>query len=357
MVVAAAFLEGGASDDFRDEHGEAVVATGHGLDDLVDGAFVVMFEAAAEGVSEKFFGEAADEIVAFLAEEDGAEFGGGGEFFAGDEFAGGVDGGGAVLVAPGADGVKVFEAEADGVHAGVAGGADGVFAVLLHFLAEGAGELFLVGEFGDVGRRRGRGCAEKVFEDPFAAFDGRGAIGVGGEGENAGVGEEAAARGALEGDADEFVAGDAGDAVVAGEGFVEVGEVGVDEVEDAAVVADDGFDEQGGLAEHVVAEGVVELGEEFGVGGEEFEIAKLEPLAGEVLDESGGFRALKHAFDLGIELFAELALAGEGEEFVVWKAAPEKVGKAGGEGEFVDGMDGGGVVGLGLEFTTEKEVG
>jgi hypothetical protein len=53
--------------------------------------------------------------------------------------------------------------------------------------------LFGGGEFGDVwGRWRGR-VYEDLFEDPTTAFDGGGSCGIGGDGQDGGLGEQTAA--------------------------------------------------------------------------------------------------------------------------------------------------------------------
>ncbi len=355
---AAFFLEGHGVDEADDEGGEAVVVGFEVLDDGFDGGAVVGFDAAAEGVGEHFFGDAVEVVGAAGGDEDAHEFFGGGEAFAGFELADDVDGKGAILFAVFSDGVEVFEAEADGVHLGVAGGADGILAVDFHLVAEGATDgLGGIIEYGDVGRgRRGR-SAEEIFEDEFSAFDGRCAGGVGGEEEEAAFGDDAHAVGAGEGDFLEFVAGDAVDAVEAGEAAVDEGVVGGEEFGDGAVVAHDVVEEEFGFALHGFAEAIVEIAELLFVGGEVGEVAELEPLAGEVFDEGVGFGGGEHAGDLGVEGFAEFAALGDGEEFIVGGAAPEEVAEARGQGEFRDIVDGFGVVGVGLDFATEEEVG
>ncbi len=193
---AGAFAEGVAFDDFEDEAGDARVVASGFFDDGVDGAGVGGVEAAAEAVDQQFFGEAAGELLGFLVTEQGFELLDALEGAAAGEGAGGVDGGVAVVRAPGADGVEVFEAEAERVELGVTAGAAGVGAVLFEALAECALEgafglvVFEGGNVGGRGRRRG---AEDLFEDVFAAFDGGSAAGVGGEGEDAGLSEQAAA--------------------------------------------------------------------------------------------------------------------------------------------------------------------
>ena len=105
-----------------------------------------------------------------------------------------------------------------------------------------------------VGRRR----AEDVLEDPLAAQHRRGARRVGRHGEHAGLRQHAAALRAGEIDAAELGPGDARDAVVPRQPLVDEGVRAVEEVEDAAVLADDVLEEQLGLAAHRDAQVVVE---------------------------------------------------------------------------------------------------
>ena len=114
------------------------------------------------------------------------------------------------------------------------------------------------------------------------------------------MGEEAAARCACEGDAAEAVALEAAgrvDAVDFAEAAVDVGEVAVEHVEDAAVFADDFVEEEAGLFEHGVAEGWAPAFEDGFVGLVGGEAAELEPLDAEVFDERGGARVFEHAAD------------------------------------------------------------
>ena len=57
------FLERVASDDFQDERRESVFVSRQLAGDSIDGAFVVVFQAAAQGVGQHLLGQAADEIV------------------------------------------------------------------------------------------------------------------------------------------------------------------------------------------------------------------------------------------------------------------------------------------------------
>src|SRR5262249_46544031 len=156
------------------------------LHDLVDGARVVILDATAQGVSEHLFGEVANEVL-IASLEDRLEFLGTAEALAGGENARGVDGVFAVLLAPGADGVAVFTAEAERVHSGVARGRGSIGAVLLDLLAERAREFAVAVELGDVGRGWRRRRAEDLFEDPLPTLHRRGAGGVGRDREDAGL--------------------------------------------------------------------------------------------------------------------------------------------------------------------------
>ncbi len=96
--------------------------------------------------------------------------------------------------------------------------------------------------------------AEEGAEDPVAAEDGAGAEGVGGDDVDGAEAENAAA-GTVggEGDAAEVFAVDLGESVVACEGLVDEGVVGIDEGGEGAVVAEDGVDEGDGLGVEGVA--------------------------------------------------------------------------------------------------------
>lgn len=112
------------------------------------------------------------------------------------------------------------------------------------------------------------------------------------------------------------------------------GVLGVEEVEDGAVAADDVFDEADGLFEHGLAEVVVEGGEAAAVDGVVgFEAAEVEPVAGELGGEAAGAGVGEHAAGFGGEgggIGAEVA-GGASEELAVGHAGPEEVAEAAGE--------------------------
>ena len=82
-----------------------------------------------------------------------------------------------------------------------------------------------------------------------------------------------------EGDATESAAVHVRDAVVPGEPLVHEGVVRAEQVERAAVFADDALEEQLGLASKRLAQVVVEVGELPRVGTRRGEVAQIQPLA------------------------------------------------------------------------------
>ena len=66
------------------------------------------------------------------------------------------------------------------------------------------------------------------------------------------------------------------------------------------------------------------------------DVARLEPLADEVADELRRARVGEHPLDLGLEVRAELVLAGQAEQLVVGHGRPEEVREPRGQGVLVD---------------------
>ena len=97
-------------------------------------------------------------------------------------------------------------------------------------------------------------------------------------------------------------------------------------------------EEQLGLAEHRLAERLVEVGIPLAVGAERLEVPDLEPLAGEVIHQGPGPGIDEHPTDLAGEHLGrpQLPLAGQAEERVVRHAAPEEVREPGGQLELAD---------------------
>ena len=109
--------------------------------------------------------------------------------------------------------------------------------------------------FGTLGGGGGGAESSKFSQDPFSAEDGRSARRIRGDGEDAGLGENAAAVGiGWEIDAAELRAFDVRDAVESGQALVQEGVVGREEIGDGTVVANDGSKEELGLLLHVAAQ-------------------------------------------------------------------------------------------------------
>ena len=279
------------------------------------------------------------------------------ELLAAGELAGGLDGVLAVLVPVGAHAVEMFEGEPDGVHAGMAARAHGVFPVLLHALAQGALQGLAGLQRRDVRRRRRRRGGQQVFQHPLAPLHRGGAVGVGGDGEDAALREQALPLRAGERDLAELLAGDPGQAVVLGQPLIDEGVIGGEEVDDRPVLLEDVPEELLRLRAHVAAQLLAEVGEFVVVGIDDGQHPQLQPLAGEILRQRLGLGIAEHAPDLGVQIPAEFAGVGEREELRVGHGTPEEVGEPRGEGVFVDVADGRGVVRVRLQLVAEQEVG
>src|SRR5262249_26889932 len=142
----------------------------------------------------------------------------------------------AILGAPCADGVVIFQSEAERVHALMTRSADGLRAVHLHALAERALQLSLVlGQFTGVRRWRRRRRAQDILQNPFATLDRRGPGWIAGHRQDAGLSDDSAALFPGQLGPLKLLALDAGNAIMFGEHIVDKGEIAVDKVENAAV--------------------------------------------------------------------------------------------------------------------------
>src|SRR5882672_2180006 len=137
----AALLERHASRDFRNQTGEPIAPSRDASGDLIQRAFVIEFETAAQGVGQHFLGETPDEFVALLRRQDGGKLARTFELFPTHQFTTGVDGEIPVLLPPGADAVEILEAKADRIHPRMTRGAGWILPVLHHSLAQRADEF------------------------------------------------------------------------------------------------------------------------------------------------------------------------------------------------------------------------
>ena len=151
-------------------------------------------QPAAQRVDHQLLGQRPDEPVPALA-EDRQQVRGTVDGTAVRQLPGRVDLELAVPRPPPANGVEVLEREAEGVHPRMAGGAVRIGAMPLKLVPQGrSGSAGLLVDRRNVSRRRGGRVAEQVVQNPLPPQHRRGARGIGGDGEDAGVREHAAAR-------------------------------------------------------------------------------------------------------------------------------------------------------------------
>ena len=88
------------------------------------------------------------------------------------------------------------------------------------------------------------------------------------------------------------------------------------------------------------------------------QVANLQPLAGEVLDEGTRLRVLEHAPRLCFQhvRLLQVCLAGQLEQFLVGHAAPQEIRQPAGQFPVVDRLDGLGIVGPSVDLDAEEEV-
>ena len=127
---------------------------------------------------------------------------------------------------------------------------------------------------------------------------------------------------------------------MARQAFVEERVVRADEIEHAPVFRDDALEEQLALRLERVPQIGVELGEEIRIGQDLLQIAQIQPLAGEILDQRFGTLIGEHPFHLRFERrgIAQLAVFGETKQLIVRDAAPEEERQPRGELEIADAV-------------------
>ena len=178
-----------------------------------------------------------------------------------------------------------------------------------------------------IGRRRWRRRPKKVLEDPLAPNHRRGARGVGRNGQNASLAQQAAALPVgAERDAAKAIAVDMGDAVMLGEALVEEGVVRLEQIEHAPVLAKHALDEKLRFLPEGLAQIVVEVREQAQVRRDRFQIAQMQPLRGEIGREVARAIVRQQSPHL---LFKHLRLAklvarGQVQKLVVRNAAPQE---------------------------------
>ncbi len=303
-------------------------------DDLADGRGVERLDAPPQGERQELLGQRADEQLGAFQE---------GPFEAGHalepapvgQAAGRVDGPALLEGPPAADRVEVLEREAHGVHQLVTARAGDVGPVLGQPLANRErrrDRVVLQRRHVRRGRRRRR--AEDVLEDPLAADHGRRAGRVGGHGQDTPLAEQAAPHAVVaELDASEVAAVDVRDAVVLGQALVQERVVRLQQVEHAAILAQDALEQEFRLLSEGLPQVVVEVGEQAQVRSDRIQVAQVQPLAREVAHQASRARVGQHAADLSFEHLglAQFAALSQVEQLVVRDAAPEEERQARGE--------------------------
>lgn len=324
-LIVGSFSECVTQNDFGNELFEDWLLGSLGKNFDLD--LVVGGEAPSESIGCEFFDESAGEID-FAAGEVFAKVGESIEFNFARKFAFVIDGEGAVGCAIASDSVEIFESESVGIEGTVTGGTRWIGAMLGESLAhsDGGDCFFRIVKYTDVGRRRGRRRAENLLHDELAALDGRGSVGVTGDGKDCAHTEKTAAVEGRYINAPETLVEVARNIVVAGETKVQECLAAIEEVCNGPAFGEIVVESVGDLGSEVIFELFGESGEELRIGDVFFESANLEPLDAEVVGESFGFGVFEHPAHLGGEGFGGIELIGTGkiEKGFIWNGSPEK---------------------------------
>jgi hypothetical protein len=132
--------------------------------------------------------------------------------------------------------------------------------------------------------------------------------------------------------------------------------IGVQQVENAAVLAHHRSEKQSGLFQHRGPHPLTEPGKTLRVGRKAIEPLQLQPLKGKVVDQSLRFRILQHPLDLGIQVRAQTTLRGKLRQLVVGHGAPQEIRQPRGQLELVQ-QPYLGAVGPVVQFGAEQELG
>ena len=231
--------------------------------------------------------------------------------------------------------------------------------MLLHLLAQRERlAVFLRHQLGHIGRRRRRRRAEQVLENPLAALHDRGAVRIRRDGQNAALAQQTATIRVGQRHAAELRPIDLWNAVVLGEAFVDERVVGRQQIEQAAILADDARDEQFGLLHERRSQRFVER-KDHRIWRRGLDVAQMQPLPGEIRDERVGPRVGKHALHLlqqhrGISQPAPLR---EVEQLIVGNAAPQEKGQTRGQLDIAHRIGLAGREARRILFDTEEEIG
>src|SRR5262249_31343455 len=139
----------------------------------------------------------------------------------------------------------------------------------------------------------------------------------------------------------ELRAVDATNAVVLGQPLIKESVVRVQQLEYAAVLAQDAFEKQFGLAPERLPQALVKNGEDVRVGRDAFEISEVQPLPAEVADEGLRARIVEHPADLLLQdkRTLQLSMFGLIQQLIVGDATPQKEREARGEFKIIQAVD------------------
>ena len=201
--------------------------------------------------------------------------------------------------------------------------------VRLHLLAHGQ-RLAVTArlQLGHVGRRRGRGRPQQVLEHPLSALHDRRPVGIRRQRQDAAVSQQASPVGVADRHASQLRPVDVLHAVMLSQPLIEIGVVGRQHVENAAVLAHDARKEQPGFVAERLSQLLVER-KDHRVGLHRLDVAQVQPLPGEVGHEGVRTAILQHPANLSFEhhRVAQPAAGRKVQQLVVRNTAPQEEGE------------------------------
>ena len=101
-----------------------------------------------------------------------------------------------------------------------------------------------------------------------------------------------------------------------------------------------------------------EFREKLGIGHDLNQVAQVQPLAGEIIDQGIGLGILQHPSNLLIKHIGlvKFAICRELEQFIIRHSAPKKIGKARGKFEIRKLVLSFGIIGMGIHFHPEQKM-
>ena len=197
------------------------------------------------------------------------------------------------------------------------------------------------------------------FQDPLASQDRGCTSRIGGNRQYTGLRNQSPALVTGELNPPEVSALDTGMPVMTGQSLVEESVVGVQKIDQAAVILQYRTEEELRFATHGLSQRFVKVGKPVRVGLSALQIPQLQPLPGKIFHQGLGPGIPEHPLNLLSQdsRIVEFGSLGQAEQLVVGQAAPEEVGKTRGELIGPQGVGRACRVGLRIEFKSEEEMG